>query len=95
MSELTDKIGQLCEIFEDVSSDLRQNHPFLYERWKAGGSLVSTDVVSMYPNIEEIGEMLMEDEEDEDDINKDEIESADDEDDDRSLEGWGKIILGQ
>lgn len=44
--------------------------PHLYERWKAGGFLVDTDIVSMYPNAEEvIGELM-------DNIDEDEEEDC-------------------
>lgn len=54
--------------FEAIKREVMRKDPLLYEQWKAGGYLVSSNVVSMYPNIEEVVEKLetLEEEDNED-----------------------------
>jgi hypothetical protein len=49
---------QFQELYEQLKREVRERDHTLYERWKAGGFLVDSDILSMYPNIEEIAETL-------------------------------------
>jgi hypothetical protein len=42
---------QMMELYETLKQEVRKRSPFLYERWKAGGFIVDSDVLSMYPNL--------------------------------------------
>lgn len=52
--ELISRIQDCLEHFENVQYLLRQYDKELFNRWKAGGYLVSDDIVSMYPSLSEI-----------------------------------------
>lgn len=58
MSELTEAYEQLSEAFEAFRHLVRCADKHLYERWKAGGFIVSEDIMSMYPNVTEVYESL-------------------------------------
>lgn len=58
MNELTEAYEQLSEAFEAFRHLVQCTDKHLYERWKAGGFIVSEDIMSMYPNITEVYEAL-------------------------------------
>lgn len=70
-SELLEDINDCMHKFNTIKNEIRRDFPGLYERWKAGGFLVDEDIISMYPNMQniyeyvELEEQLEEDEEDE------------------------------
>lgn len=49
-----DDIDQFFRLYDEIKSYVRRKDRSLYERWKAGGFLVDTDIVSMYPNVSEV-----------------------------------------
>lgn len=57
---LHDDINQLIELYQSVKRQIRQQDKHLFERWKAGGFLVDNDIISMYPNLQQIAETLEE-----------------------------------
>lgn len=66
-SEIHECYNELLESFEFIKEYVRRSDRHLFERWKAGGFLVDTSIVSQYPNIEEVMESLgTDDYEDED-----------------------------
>jgi hypothetical protein len=67
LDELQEDLGELLERFESIKRKVRQADRHLYERWKAGGFLVDSDIVSMYPHVGEVVESLEATEEEEDD----------------------------
>lgn len=67
MNELTEVYEQLTEAFESFRLLVKRTNPRLYERWKAGGFIVSDDIVSMYPNITEVYEQIQDENEENDD----------------------------
>lgn len=65
MNDLTEAYEQLSGAFESFREIVRSSDKHLYERWKAGGFIVSEDIMSMYPNITEVYEALNDESEDE------------------------------
>jgi uncharacterized protein with von Willebrand factor type A (vWA) domain len=57
---------QFMELYESIKAEIRRADKNLYERWKAGGFLVDTDIMSMYPNLTEVTDQLYEEEEEDD-----------------------------
>jgi hypothetical protein len=51
--------------FECFKAIVRDSNKNLYDRWKAGGFLVDTNIVSMYPNAQEVLDSLDLEEEEE------------------------------
>lgn len=58
LRELRGKIDRLLTAYTEVKRSVRTADARLYERWKAGGFIVDSDIVSHYPNIEEVIEEL-------------------------------------
>lgn len=56
---------EFCELYEKLKNHVRKEDSHLFERWKAGGFLVDTSIVSMYPNMTEVFESLDYEEEEE------------------------------
>jgi hypothetical protein len=57
---------------EYIKRICKENDKNLYERWKAGGFIVDTNIVSMYPNVDEVVGSLIDDlEEDEEEFDED------------------------
>jgi len=68
---LKERIENLVCEYMEIKREIRQINPRFYERWKAGGYLIDEDIISMYPNINDILDTLPE-EEDEDEDEEDE-----------------------
>lgn len=75
---LTQKLNDLCGLFQEVKKEVRERDEFLYEQWEAGGFIVDTNVLSMYPNIEEVVEQLGDEDHDEEEEEMDEVDEAED-----------------
>lgn len=59
LEELEDAVRALEEAYFDFKSLVKRKAPrILFERWKAGGYLVDTDILSMYPNAFEVAKDL-------------------------------------
>lgn len=52
--ELHDAIDKLLCDYSDVKRMVKQENPYFYERWKAGGFLIDEDIMSMYPSLGEL-----------------------------------------
>lgn len=63
---LQDQCEQLMELYCNLKERIRRSDRRLFERWKAGGYLIDSDIFSTYPNLEEVVEQLEEEEEEED-----------------------------
>jgi len=59
------KMEMVLDGFADIKEAVRRKDSFLYERWKAGGFLVDGDILSMYPNLEEVVQEMESKEEEE------------------------------
>lgn len=59
------QIQKLLDLFEQVKREVKNENPNFYERWKAGGFILDSNIVSMYPSLEEYDEPLYDEEEDE------------------------------
>lgn len=60
---------QLMELFDELKREIRLADRLLYERWKAGGFIVDPDILSVYPDIGKVIELLEpEGEEEEEDV---------------------------
>ena len=55
-TETKEKCKQLIDLYCDIKRDIHRQEPRLFERWKAGGFLIDSDVMSMYPNLEQVVE---------------------------------------
>lgn len=58
LDELQEDLENFVERYEDLKSLICSLDPEWYEQWKAGGYLVDSDILSMYPNIYDILEKL-------------------------------------
>jgi hypothetical protein len=58
MEKLQDKLNELMDLFVQIKGEIKSRDRHLYERWKAGGFTVDTDIVSMYPDLTECVEKL-------------------------------------
>lgn len=58
----------LQDCLAEIKERCRRQAKCTYERWKAGGFLVDSDIISMYDNVYDVVEALQEDSEDEQDI---------------------------
>lgn len=63
--DLQQSLEEINNGMEYIKRICKENDKNLYERWKAGGFIVDTNIVSMYPNVDEVVESLMEEEEEE------------------------------
>lgn len=50
--------GEFMTQYDTLKRHIRGKNPHLYERWKAGGFLVDSSIVSMYPSLEEVMEEI-------------------------------------
>ena len=60
MNELEQMLDDLLVAYQTLKDEIRRRDKHLFERWKAGGYLVDSDILSMYPNVEEVVEKLNE-----------------------------------
>lgn len=63
MSELREQYEQFIELYNELKNRIRREEPSQFNRWKAGGFIVDDDIMSMYPNIVTILELMIEQEE--------------------------------
>ena len=63
--QMKEDFEQMMEFYNSLKQQIRKADPHLYERWKAGGFLVDHDIVSMYPDMGQVVETLVEVEEEE------------------------------
>lgn len=47
-------IDNFFRLYDQLKEHVRRSDKNLYERWKAGGFIVDTDIMSMYPNLSEV-----------------------------------------
>lgn len=66
MSELREQFDEMMLLYDNIKRRIKAELPHEYERWKAGGFLVDPDIMSMYPHLERVID-LMDDDEDFDD----------------------------
>lgn len=71
-TEFEDLVGELYNSFERIKRFVRKSDSFLYERWKAGGFLVDQDIISNYPNLNQVIDELDVDYDEEECAGKDE-----------------------
>lgn len=64
---LTKKLQEMLGLFEEIKSEVKDRDRGLYDRWAAGGFNINADIVSMYPNVEEVVEELGDEDHDEED----------------------------
>ena len=57
-SDLYDAYDRLMIAFQDFSNEVKGKDKQLYERWKAGGFIVSDNILSHYPSASEVYEAL-------------------------------------
>ena len=62
---LTKKYEALIELFNEIKDEIEERDPNEYARWKAGGFILDTNIISMYPNLDEVVEGLGDSEDDE------------------------------
>jgi hypothetical protein len=67
MNELNEIENSLYSAMESLKRIARDKNKHLYERWKAGGFLVDTNIMSDYPNAQEVIEDLQNENEDDSD----------------------------
>lgn len=61
---MREKFERMMDLYEELKREVRKRDPYLYERWKAGGFLVDSDILSMYPHLGQCVDSLEDDEED-------------------------------
>ena len=52
--ERNEHLDNLLIAYDELKQEVRRQDKNLYERWKAGGFIIDSDIVSGYPNIEDI-----------------------------------------
>lgn len=62
---LTKKYEALIELFNEIKDEIEERDPNEYARWKAGGFILDTNIISMYPNLDEVVERLGDSEDEE------------------------------
>jgi len=67
-SELVEMRDELYGTYQDIKSEIRRNHPHLYERWKIGGFIIDENVMSMYPCLNDIMDKILEDDKEDEDV---------------------------
>ena len=72
MNSLKDDFNNLIDLFQKIKRQVRRKDNRLYEQWKAGGFIIDSDIMSMYPNLEEVVENLQESE---DHLGEDQIDT--------------------
>lgn len=60
VTELREKLDLLLATYQEIKQAVRKADSYQFERWKAGGFLIDDDILSSYPNIEEVIEDLEE-----------------------------------
>ncbi len=53
--------NSLMSLYNELKHQIQNSDRNLYERWKAGGFLIDDDIISMYPNLTQVVEILSED----------------------------------
>ncbi len=48
------KMELVLDSYAAIKEEVRRKDSYLYERWKAGGFLVDGDILSDYPNLEQV-----------------------------------------
>lgn len=48
----------LIEVYNEIKNRIRRKNKTIFERWKAGGFIIDSDIMSMYPNVETVIEEL-------------------------------------
>jgi hypothetical protein len=59
--ELQKQCDELYCLYNDIKNEVRRLNPHLFEKWKAGGFLIDTDIMSMYPHLESVVEYITDD----------------------------------
>jgi len=49
LMNLSQKIDELYELYDEIKQEIKRQDKYFYERWKAGGFLIDNDIISMYP----------------------------------------------
>lgn len=60
---MREKFRQLMELYQELKQEVRLKDRHLYEQWKAGGFLIDNDIISMYPNLEKVLDIIGDEEE--------------------------------
>jgi hypothetical protein len=60
-TELAQTINEFYCLFHEIKREVKQKNKVFYERWKAGGFLIDEDIVSMYPCLSDIIDLLDDD----------------------------------
>jgi aryl carrier-like protein len=64
---LRELVDELYSNWDLIKRSIKSDYPQFYERWKAGGYIVDEDVLSMYPCLSQIMDIIDEEQEDEED----------------------------
>lgn len=62
--QLEEAFSQLICAYSVIKNIVKKSDTHLFERWKAGGFLVDTTIVSMYPNLLYVVENLLDKDDD-------------------------------
>lgn len=62
---LTKNLQDMLALFDEIKQEVKQRNRKLYDQWGAGGFNINADIVSMYPNVEEVVEKLGDEDHDE------------------------------
>lgn len=63
--EFQEDFNKLMDLYHSIKQEVQRKDHHLYARWKAGGFLIDNDIISMYPNLEQVVESLASQEEEE------------------------------
>jgi hypothetical protein len=64
--EVQQILEEFLEAYDFLKRYIKGKDRHQFERWKAGGYIIDPDIMSMYPNLEQVLESLEPDEDEED-----------------------------
>lgn len=65
MEEIQEMYEVLMENYENLKREIRRRDKNLYDQWAAGGFIIDTNILSMYPSLDEVIDRLPDDDDDE------------------------------
>lgn len=66
MEEIQEMYEVLMENYENLKREIRRCDKNLYDLWAAGGFIIDTNILSMYPSLDEVIDRLPDDDDDDD-----------------------------
>lgn len=52
--KVEEEYEQFMDLYGILKNRIREDNPYGYEQWKAGGYIIDKDIMSMYPCLEDV-----------------------------------------